>query len=190
MGQIIRKRIFSGFVLIATVVILLYLIFIIVSILGNVSSWEIDYKANIADILNTFVTVLIAVWVSYFLYKIQSKERYEKEILISDVKDMENRVLYIQNRYDKEDSISVSDVTNDISALRSLIDRIYNTLHLYNFNIDINSIYEKHLNMFSIMTDIDAENIDTTKVDKLEIQRVCNDFIMESRKCMKQVIDL
>lgn len=189
MGQTIKKRILPGFVLIATIIVLLYLIFIIVSILGNVSSWEIDYKANIADILNTFVTALIAIWVSYFLYKIQSKERYEKEILISDVKDMENRVLYIQSRYDKESSFSVSDITNDIDALRSLIDRLYSTLQLYNYNINSN-IYDKHLKMFSIMTNIDAEVIDTSKVDKAELQRVCNDFIIESRKCMKQVIDL
>lgn len=186
MGQNILKIIFN---IIAFVVLLNILCFVI-HYLSNVDKWELDYKANIADIFNIFATIILAVLVSTYFSRRQSAEKFEKEILISDLKEIELKVRSIQYSYEKNESLSLGFVSTELNTIRTYIDRFENTYSLYQHAPLATNLKSLHMNLYTIMTNVDDDKIETNKIDIAEIQSFCNKFILETRDCMLKVNSL
>jgi hypothetical protein len=58
--------------------------------------FEFDPEINLVDLLNLIVTVVLAIYVALFLQKKQGQDGAEKEIIISELKELksENSILY------------------------------------------------------------------------------------------------
>lgn len=55
------------------------------------TGWVFDYTVEPMDIINLIVTVVVSVYVAWYITKRLTEERFEKELVISDLKDIEGR---------------------------------------------------------------------------------------------------
>ena len=53
------------------------------------TSWSYSYVVEPIDIINILVTVLVTIFVAWYVTKKLSEERFEKELIISDLKSIE-----------------------------------------------------------------------------------------------------
>ena len=188
MGQNFYKEYlkFWSFLLVCS--ILICLLAFVMLFLWDISKWELDYKANIADILNVFVTVILAIIVSYFLAKKQSAEKFEKDLLISDLKEMEVKAKSIINLYEENTGvIYVTEVSEALNTLMASMERFKNTCILYYDNFSYEQLEKSSRTMYRSMTNIDGESVNLCDVNLAEYQSLCNDFIIQTRGCMREI---
>ena len=53
------------------------------------TSWSYSYVVEPIDIVNILVTILVTIFVAWYVTKKLSEERFEKELIISDLKSIE-----------------------------------------------------------------------------------------------------
>lgn len=186
MGQNILKIIFY----IISFIILLCVLCFVIHYLCDVDKWELDYKANIADVFNIIVTIILAVLVSTFFARRQSVEKFEKEILIADLKEIESKVKLIQYSYEKNDTLNLGSISTELNTVRTYIERFEMTYALYQNVSMLTKLKALHRNLYTIMTNVDNNIINTSEIDISQIQSSCNDFIIETRICMWKVNNL
>lgn len=189
MGQDFCKKIlkFLGFLLGCS--ILIVLLGFVMSFLWDVSRWELDYKANIADILNVFVTVILAFIVSWFLAKKQSVEKFEKELLINDLKDMETKAKGIINLYEcnESESVSLDEVSLRLNTLLTSVRNFKQTCLLYYNEFSYSQLEDTSVAMYKSMTDMDGRSMNLHDVDLAGFQSLYDNFIRQTRICMRQI---
>lgn len=183
MGQNILKILLG----IIAFLILIIIIYFIIKYFCAVEKWELDYNANIADVMNIFVTIILAILVSSFFSRRQSVEKFEKELLISDLKEIESKVKILQNNYEKNEELSLSLVSVELNTVKTYIDRFEKTFSLYQHAPLLNQLTGLHYELYTKMTSFDSDIINTRQININEIQNSCNKFILETRNCMWKI---
>lgn len=68
------------------------------------TSWSYSYVVEPIDIINILVTVLVTIFVAWYVTKKLSEERFEKELIISDLKSIEECIKKILDSYEQENA--------------------------------------------------------------------------------------
>jgi|SRR5690554_1411944 len=132
------------------VFILLFIIFLIYSIVYLCKGWnefEFDFKINYFEILKIAVDITLVYYISYLLFKKDSIEKSEKDILIKyleEFQDNKNTIIKsVNNYFDYQDVTKVQILTSDLKNLRTELNTkldllIENNYLLKNCDIELN----------------------------------------------------
>lgn len=147
--------------------------------------WVFDYTVQPMDIINLVVTIFISLYVAWVITKKLTEERFEKELLISDLKDIEAEIKRILDAY--ETSEPGNTILPAINQLRVLIERFKNTILLTaSKNLDTAVLDTSFIQFYRLSTDYEAVD-NVTDVDLPSVQNYGSKLIVEIRNLISQI---
>ena len=149
------------------------------------TGWVFDYTVEPMDIINLIVTVVVSVYVASYITKRLTEERFEKELVISDLKDIENEIKKILDAYDEDNPGRI--VLPAVNQLQNLIERFKSSIQMTSSkNLDMNVLDKAFTNFYGCATNYEAES-KTDEVDLPSVQNYGNDLIVEVRNLISQI---
>jgi hypothetical protein len=146
------------------------------------TSWSYNYVVEPIDIINIIVTLLVSVFIAWYVTKRLSEERFDKELIISDLRDIESCIKKTLEFYDS--SNSNNEILIYLNQLHILIRRFQCTINTD--KMDTRGLENAFWQLFKVATDYDSGS-DTDNVDIPAVQRHGNDLIIEVRRIIKLV---
>lgn len=164
---------------------------IILLLLGYLSagllqtSWIFDYTVEPMDIINLIVTIVVSVYVAWYITKRLTEERFEKELVISDLKDIELEIKKILNAYDGDNPGSI--VLQSVNQLQILIERFKNSIRMTaSKNVDMSVLDTAFTNFYGCATNYEAET-QIEEIDLPSVQSYGNNLIVEVRNLISEI---
>ena len=172
-----------------TLIILFFILFclmsLIIGFLLNViirTSWTYSYVVEPIDIINIVITTSVTIFVAWFITKQISEERFEKELVISDLKSIEICIESMLKSY--EEGKANEKILASINQLYILINRFEKTISFK--KIDISTLQAKFWQLYSTATDYtSSENVDSINLPA--VQAYSDDLIVEIRKTIGKI---
>lgn len=141
------------------------------------TSWSYSFIVEPIDVINLLVTVLVTIFVAWYVTKKLSEERFDKELIISDLKSIEACIEKILEAYEPRNANG--EILNSINELHILINRFERTIETR--KISTHALRNSFWSFFAVATDYDSGN-DTDNIDLPMVQRLGDDLIIEIRR--------
>jgi hypothetical protein len=148
------------------------------------ASKELDPIDLLGLILSTTATFLLA----WYITKRLQEQRYEKEFLISDLRNLENEVILFNNTLTQSTTISLENVLSTLGKIDQ---------ELYKFNqtadiLDISCAKKNQLKihqtlLFSNATDTDGAVLEIADVNRRVLNKICNDYSIAIRQLIRNI---
>lgn len=152
------------------------------------STLDVDRTLNPLEVFNILITSTVTISVAWYISKKITEQRFEKELLIGDLKQVEKEVHSIEDIINNSDTIDVNLVLLKIGSIRNNIDRFESTVEILNLKgadtIDLNKSFN---NLYSFSTDVDSIIVKSDTIDLAEINRKCSDVVVKTRKLLFQI---
>lgn len=147
--------------------------------------WVFDYTVQPMDIINLVVTIFISLYVAWVITKKLTEERFEKELIISDLKDIEAEIKKIMNAYDGVNPGSV--ILPAVNQLQILIERFKNSMRITSSkDIDTSVLDSTFRNFYGCATNYEAES-QVDEIDLPSVQNYGNNLIVEVRNLISKI---
>lgn len=159
----------------------------------QLSEWleraTLNYEIVPVDVIDLVVTSAVTIGVGYFIVKRLSEQRFEKEMLIEDLRRIEEKVSSIEHAFDSNTKLDLSLVSGELSTVRHLIDRFKHTLQMTGnpYVSDIEQIDRAFNQLFRTATDFKSMTIEPKDVDKFAIISCASDVILKLREVIVRI---
>lgn len=149
------------------------------------TEWVYDYTVEPMDIINLITTVVVSVYVAWYITKRLTEERFEKELVISDLKDIEGEINKILDAYEKSEPGDV--ILPSINQLRILIDRFKKSIQLTaSKKLDTATLDSSFTQFYRYATDYGAVD-NVTDIDLPSVQNYGSILIIEVRNLISTI---
>ena len=176
------KYIILILLLIVTLLSFLYFIHILFS---NV--WleyiKVDYNLVPVDVFSLFISSAITIWVGYYVVKNLSEQRFEKEMLINDLRAIEKEIEQVELAFRTSRMVDLAYVSGKMNTIKRLIDRFAFTAEMSNnfINKEVSSINDTFFSLYSASTDFDASSMNSNDIDCTSIYQLTDDLVRKLR---------
>lgn len=149
------------------------------------TGWVFVYTVEPMDIINLVVTILVSVYVAWIITKKLTEERFEKELVISDLKDIEVEIKKILDAYEKSEPGNV--ILPAINQLRILIDRFKKSVQkTVSKKLDTAALDSSFTLFYRFATDYGGVD-NVTDVDLPSVQNHGSNLIIEVRNLISTI---
>ena len=165
-------------------IILSILLFLIGFLLHGLfrTSWSFSYKVEPIDLISILVTIFCATTVAFYINKRLSEERFHKELLIADLKAIEDNVSHVVEVLLNPET-GGTEVMGRINYIRVLIYRIKKLLDK---DIDTSVLDPTFLRFYVAATDFDTIQ-NTRNIIEPDVIDAGECLIIEVRRLIGQV---
>lgn len=140
------------------------------------------------DVLNLFSSTAITLFLAWYVTKKLTEQRYEKEFVMADLKNIEDQINYIERMTSDLNSIQLQPLLDLLAKLQSHIDRFKKTTLILKIPCkDSKELDSSFVALFEKATDIDGHQLDIDSAKRIEIQKVCSDFIITTRSIVCKI---
>lgn len=146
------------------------------------TKWTYNYVVEPIDVINIIITLLVSVFIAWYVTKRLSEERFDKELVISDLRDIESCMKKTLELYDRSDNNN--EILVYLNQLHILIERFRRTIDTG--GVDMRALENSFWRFFAAATDYDSGN-DTNNIDIPSVQRFGDDLIIEIRRIIRVV---
>jgi hypothetical protein len=148
-------------------------------------------EVNPFDIIVLVVTSLVTIWLGWYVSKRITEQRYQKEYLINDLKEIEEEINTIQRGILSSSTLEIQTLIGFLNKLRTYMDRFSKTIEVF----EISSINTKELNnqyntLFQKATDLDGTHLVIDEIVLNELNSVCVEFVIRTRRMIFKVNNL
>lgn len=165
-----------------TIAITFIFIHYIILFIGIMVKNNISYQVNAIDYISMITSAIVTIWVGWFISKKLTENRFQKEFLIGDLKEIERNIHEIEDIFETSTSVDIMHISSKFSTLYSIENRFSETISIMNLSKNISTnIREVITNLYEKATDFSSPNEYTNKLDIPEIKKRCNDIIIETR---------
>lgn len=171
---------------------LLYIVIRFITFL-QLSGWleraTVNYEIVPVDVIDLMVTSAITIGVGYYIVKRLSEQRFEKEMLIEDLRRIEEKVSSIEHAFDSHTNLDLSLMSGELSTIRHLIDRFKHTLQMTGnpYVSDMEQIDRAFNKLFRSATDFKSITIKPQDVDNSVIIKCASDVILRLREVIVKI---
>lgn len=146
------------------------------------TSWSYSYVVEPIDIVNMLVTILVTIFVAWYVTKKLSEERFDKELIISDLKSIEECIKKILDSYERQNAND--QILALINQLHILINRFEKTVD--SRRISTNELKNSFWNLFAVATDYNTVD-NTSNIDLPMVEHLGDELIIEVRRVIVKV---
>ena len=150
------------------------------------NSWfdkiELNYTISPLDIFSLFVTILIGIFIAWYIGKQLAADRYGKEFILNDVKFIEDKLVEITKiiLYGNTNTELIYAYINDIY---NCFNRLNHSLTLMRIDCENTETLQTEIyKLYEISTDITNREIGLPDERKLEISILCSNIIIINRE--------
>lgn len=134
------------------------------------------------DVFNLLFTSGITVFLAWYITKKLTEQRYEKEFVIGDLKNIEEQINYIEKLTSDIQSIQLQPLLDLLTKLQTHIERFNKTIDILKMPCnDSKKLNIYYTSLFKKATDVDGLQLDLDSVKRNEIHKVCNNFVVTTR---------
>lgn len=175
------KKIIAS-VIILPILVVLFLLFRLMYCQSWFSSVTLSKELVPLDVVNLFATSIITVFLAWYITKKLSEQRYEKEFVITDLKNIEDQINYIERSTSNTESIELQPLLDLLIKLQLNIDRFNKTVEILRISCkDSKKLDKYYKKLYKKVTDVDGIQLEIDSVKRMEIQNVCTSFIVTTR---------
>lgn len=168
----------------------LLLVFVLLDIFARflyAQSWfgttTFSKELNPFDVITLIVTTLITIWLGIYISKKLTEQRYQKEYIINDIKLIEDEILFFERNTYHTSSLDLLPTVSQLNKLKNYIDRFSKSLKIFNIsNVSVSGLNSKFNSLYNLVTDTGGLNLVLDETNKHEIDSVCKDLMLETRK--------
>lgn len=172
----------TGIILFSIILVVVIAIITVLSFGLLQTSWSYSYIVEPIDVINILVTVSVTIFVAWYVTKKLSEDRFEKELIISDLKSIEECIKKILDAYEQENASS--QILALINQLHILINRFEKTVAPQ--RISTTNLKKAFWKLFSVATDYTAVS-DISSIDIPQVEHLSDELIIEVRQIITKV---
>ncbi len=146
------------------------------------TKWVYNYVVEPIDVINIVVTLLVSIFIAWYVTKRLSEERFDKELVIADLRDIESCMKKTLELYER--SNNNNEILIHLNQLHILIQRFQRTIDIG--GMDMRALQNAFWRLFAAATDYDSGN-DTDSIDIPSVQRYGDDLIIEVRRIIRVI---
>lgn len=140
------------------------------------------------DVFNLILTSGITIFLAWYITKKLTEQRYEKEFVIEDLKLIEEQVNYIERLTSDIKKIELEPLLELFNKLNNHIERFNKTMEILDIHCtDSHKLTKYSSSLFTKATDIDGLTLDLDNNIRNEINKVCNKFVITTRKIICEI---
>ncbi len=133
------------------------------------------------DILSLIVTTIVTFWFGWYISKKLTEQRYQKEYVINDLKQIEEELCYIE-RSMQSSNIDLENLLDNLNKLNTYIKRFCKTVEIFKIStIDVKNLNKFYNLLYSKTTNVESSQLVLDATNRNEINQVCADFVIETR---------
>lgn len=144
-------------------------------------------ELNPFDIISLIVSSIVTIWLGWYVSKKLTEQRYQKEYIINDLKQIEEEISFIE----KNIMFSSTDLQTQLDILNRLnnyIDKFSKTIQIFQIKyLDITELLNNYTILYKKTTNLESTQLSMDDAIRYEINKVCNDFIVETRKLIFKI---
>ena len=149
------------------------------------STFRFSKEVDPLDVLNVFVSVLIAVGLGYYITKKLTEQRFLKEFVIKDIYRIEERFESFEKLVSTNDA-KIESIFAELHDLKQRIKRFEQTTKLTSLSCnEVENLNKCHTQLYKISTEKTILPVDSRN----KLQQICDDFIVCLRKIVCTIND-
>jgi|WetSurMetagenome_2_1015567.scaffolds.fasta_scaffold44829_2 hypothetical protein len=134
------------------------------------------------DVINIIVTSIMAIFLAWYITKRLSEQRFKKEFIIGDLKNIEEQIHYIERVTNDLQKIQLQPLLDLLLKLETHIHRFNKSLEILHINCNESKKLDKYYTSLYIKaTDVDGQELDIDSAKRNEIRKVCTKFVLATR---------
>lgn len=133
-------------------------------------------------IISLIVTTLVTLWLAWYVSKKVTEQRYEKEFFISDLKQIEEEIKFLERSLISS-SIDLQSLLCILIKLKIYIDRFSNTAEIFKITavLKVQTLDNYYTKLYKITTDLEGNQLLLEDPNRIAINQVCTKLIIETR---------
>lgn len=139
------------------------------------------------DIITLIVTTIVTIWLGWYVSKKITEQRYQKEYVINDLKQIEEELTLI-DRTMQSSNIELQLILGLLDKLKTYIERFSKTIEIFEISCvdpkDFDTLYQ---NLYEKTTDIDGNQLLLDESNRNEINQVCLSFVLKTRSMVFKI---
>lgn len=140
------------------------------------------------DIIALVVTSVITIWLGRYISKKLTEERYQKEYIITDLKNIESEVEALQRDLLSASTVDIDRLLQHLNTLANSISKFKKTLAIFETKCNNTSDLERRFRALYInVTNLGGTQLVLTAVNKNQIDSQCNELIVSSRSIVREI---
>lgn len=170
--------------LIVATIIIFFRFICFLAINAWTQNMQIDYNLVPIDVFSLFVSSAITIWLGYYVVKKLSEQRFEKEMLINDLRLIEQEIQNIETIFETAENVDITLVSGKMNTIKHLLDRFAYTVRLSenNVNNEIQPINDAFNSLYLASTNFDSDFVNRNDIDRASISYNTNRLILKVRK--------
>lgn len=183
----VQKIASATLIFISVVVILRFWTLLLLN--GWFDNLKIDYNVVPVDVFDIMITSAVTIWIGYYVVKTLSEQRFEKEMLISDLREIEAKTSELEAIFEQSNQIDITLVSSKLNAIHHSLDRFKHTIKLSTskYDTEIREIDAAFNSLFISTTDFGSNIIRQDVVDMPAISTNINRVILKVRETVIRI---
>ena len=150
-------------------------------------SWYGDTKLSKEvdpfDIITLVVTTVVTLWLGWYVAKKVTEQRYQKEYIISDLKQIEEEIKMVERSIENSKEVELQVGIALSSKLKRFIDRFSMTVEVFKITtINVELLNQNHKRLYIKFTNLEGDKLILDETNRNEIHHIFSDLIMTTRK--------
>ena len=139
-------------------------------------------------IFSLIVTTLLTLWLGWYVSKKFTEQRYEKEFIITDLKQIEEEIKYLERNL-LSSSLDIQNVLGMLIKLKIYIDRFSMTIEIFKISTlaEVKVLDDNYKKLYKKTTDIDGNILILDSHLRNEISQVCSKLIGGTRQMIFKI---
>lgn len=151
------------------------------------SSTTFSTQLDPFDIITLVVTSLVTVWLGWYVSKKITEQRYQKEYVINDLKQIEEELNFIE-RSMQSSNIDLQSLLGLLNKLKTYIERFSKTIEIFGIScVDAKTLDTFYRELYIITTDLDSNQLLLDETNRNEINQVCSSFVIHTRSMIFEI---
>jgi len=134
------------------------------------------------DIINLIVTLIATIWLGWYVSKKLTEKRFEKEYIITDLKQIEEEISYIEKNVESS-RLELDTVLNMLNKLSAHIERFSKTIQIFKISaINVIKLKKNYQELYEKTTNVEGNFLQIDTENRNEINQICTDFVITARE--------
>lgn len=173
------------------IVILILLVLIIGYLFCSMRFANVYIEHSIVpmDIISILVSSAVTLYVGSVITKSLSEQRAEKDILIEDLRSLEELVQDVERKINTSSEVTVSEMSISVQSVMVRVERIKQTTNIFceNSKISTANLYESCANLYTVATDFSSEKLKVDDYPCDAVQHCCSGVVGEIRHLIHNI---
>ena len=151
------------------------------------SSTTFSTQLDPFDIITLVVTSLVTIWLGWYVSKKITEQRFQKEYVINDLKQIEEELNFIERNM-QSSNIELQSLLDLLNKLKTYIERFSKTVEIFEITcVDARTLDDFYQKLYIKTTDLDGNQLLVNEVNRHEINQVCAAFVIHTRSMIFKI---